>query len=127
MVSYFVDDLDTVFAFYHNLLGWSEMEHRTDAFRGLADEHGVQLGFHGVKAYSLLDVKRPNCLPHAAPSVLTLEVGEEADVVSSADRANELGGYIVKAPYRTFYGVWQVVLGDPEGNLLRINYRYAAY
>ena len=39
-----------------------------------------------------------------------------------ATRAVALGGQILKAPYRTYYDAWQVVLQDPEGNFFRINH-----
>jgi hypothetical protein len=30
---------------------------------------------------------------------------------------------VIKGPYRTYYGAWQVVAEDPEGNVFRLNHR----
>lgn len=50
----------------------------------------------------------------------TIEVPAIAQVGVLADRAEVLGGAIIKRPFATYYGQWQVVLRDPEANLLRI-------
>ena len=42
-------------------------------------------------------------------------------VDAAASRAEPLGGGIVKAPYRTYYGDWQAVLRDPENNVFRVS------
>lgn len=127
MCSYFVRDLDRVFNFYGGLFEWPEMvETRTESFRGLFAPNGLRVGFHGPEAYELLDVQEPSCRPHNAPSILTVEVDNEERVNELSALAERLGGRVVKAPYRTFYDVWQVVLADPEENLVRLNYRYSA-
>jgi len=52
-------------------------------------------------------------------SLLTFVIADhERDI---ARQVVDLGGAIVKPPFASYYGHWQVVFQDPEGNIARIS------
>ena len=54
-------------------------------------------------------------------SMLTFNVESLAEVDRLTALAASRGAKLATAPYRTYYGAWQSVLFDPEGNVFRIN------
>ncbi len=115
-------DIDRQFAFYQALLGWDDdSTARSPIFRALLGG-GVQLGFNAEVAYALLGLadRMPTRDPAPVTAYPTFELASPAHVDTAAARASALGGRIVKVPFATYYGQWQVVLADPESNVLRL-------
>lgn len=125
-VNLFARDIEALSAFYAELLGFGEIEsHRSPIYRCL-DAGGTELGFNALKAYELLGLDgRQPATGEQAPvtGYFTFEMASVADVEDTARRAVELGGSVMKPPYRTYYNAWQAVLCDPEGNVFRLNHR----
>ena len=93
---------------------------RSPIFRGFI-AGGTSLGFSGNGAYSLLGLE-----PQSVPGdrvFQTFDVDSEAEVHSLTTKAVELGASLVKEPFATYYGWFQSVLRDPDGNAFRINFR----
>lgn len=113
-------DFVALAAFYRDLLGYEEIpELESDIFRALRSD-GPIIGFHAPGAFDLLN------LPEAdldAPTHAIWTFGPDSDeaVDAMTARAVELGATVVKAPFRTYYGAWQSVLRDPEGNIFRFS------
>lgn len=108
-------------AYYEGVFDLDEVADLTSPhFRGLWLGSTV-LGFSARSAYQLLDLPEPADEEPAVRTFLTFEVGE-SDVETYADRGVEAGGTLVQAPHDTYYGAWQAVLLDPEGNAFRVNH-----
>jgi predicted enzyme related to lactoylglutathione lyase len=43
-------------------------------------------------------------------------------VSAATERAVANGARLLHEPYETYYGAWQSVLADPDGNVFRINH-----
>jgi catechol 2,3-dioxygenase-like lactoylglutathione lyase family enzyme len=131
-VNLFCRDHDACFAFYQALLGGVEIEaQRSPIFRSLQFGDGqfgsFQLGFHAPEAVTLLEATPWHPIPveaergAGASHYPNFDVEAASVVDTSAEKVVALGGRVVKGPYTTYYGAWQVVLADPEGHLFRIN------
>ena len=109
--------------FYQDVFDLAEVESlRSPHFRGLHLGDTV-LGFSAAAtAYELLDLPRPERADVGVRSFVTFEVSQEALVGVRLERALASGGAQVQAPHRTYYGAWQAVVLDPEGNAFRINH-----
>ncbi len=117
----FTADIDRLATFYSELFGLKEIEEsRSPIFRGFASSCS-SIGFNAPDAYDLLGLS-----PHDGQGdrvLQTFDAPDETTVSSLTDRAVELGATLVKAPFKTYYGWFQSVLRDPDGNAFRINYR----
>ena len=117
-------DIAALAEFYSLALGFPEIEgHRSPIYRCL-DAGGMELGFNDWQAYRLLAIE------HLAPqrekavsSYLTFEVGSQEELERICALAISNGATLHKPPYDTYYNARQCVLGDPEGNVFRLNYR----
>ena len=122
-INLFCRDPERLMGFYAALLGLPENAAvQSPIYRALRFGE-VELGFNHTDAYALLGIadRRP-----AAPTTTayaTFVLCSEAEVEASAERVAVLGGAVIKGPYRTYYGAWQVVAADPEGNVFRLNHR----
>lgn len=120
----FTDDIDRLAEFYSALFGLEEIvESRSPIFRGFLTD-GSSLGFSGSGAYDLLGLG-----PQVEPGdrvLQTFDVEEEQQVHDLVEKAKALGATIVKEPFATYYGWFQSVLRDPDGNAFRINFRGGA-
>ncbi len=52
----------------------------------------------------------------------TFNVDSPEEVQRLTRQAAVLGAQVVKEPFETYYGWYQSVLRDPDGNAFRINY-----
>jgi len=52
--------------------------------------------------------------------MLSFVVEEPEAVDEAAGRVPTLGGRVIQGPFATYYGHWQLVFEDPEGNVARI-------
>lgn len=121
LASYVCEDIVALSGFYADVFGFVEVEElRSEIFRGL-DVDGVTLGFSSSVVYEML-----NMADWAGASgtkqYLTFEVGADTDVVDHTKAAVLLGASLLHEPYETYYGAFQAVLADPEGNVFRINH-----
>lgn len=109
-------------AFYQELLGLDEvMELRSEHFRGLNIGDTI-LGFSAHTAYDMLNLVAPEAQNGGVSSFLTFEMADDAQVDRLTAAAVAAGATCVKEPSRTYYGAWQSVLLDPEGNAFRLNH-----
>lgn len=119
----FCRDVERQMRFYQALVQWRDIpEWSSDIYRVL-EKDGVQIGFNGWKAYELLSLgerKRPEQADFPVSSMLSFVVDTHTAVDEIARRLPELGGRIVKGPFPTYYGHWQLVFVDPENNVARI-------
>ncbi|EJU14418.1 hypothetical protein LH128_03579 [Sphingomonas sp. LH128] len=117
----FTADIDRLAEFYGTLFDLAEItESRSPIFRGFITECS-SIGFSAPDAYDLLGLEPQTT---AGDRVLqTFDVGSEAEVRELTARATKLGAAIVKEPFATYYGWFQAVLRDPDGNAFRINSR----
>jgi uncharacterized glyoxalase superfamily protein PhnB len=60
--------------------------------------------------------------PRGAGQYLTFEADSDTDVDALTGKAVGLGARLLHQSYRTYYGAWQSVLADPQGNVFRINH-----
>ncbi|ALJ12329.1 VOC family protein [Sphingopyxis macrogoltabida] len=117
----FTADIDRMAEFYGELFGFEEnLVSRTPIFRAFF-AGGTGLGFNAPDAYDLLGLT-----PQETPGdrvFQTFDVESQDEVRALTDKARDLGATIVKEPFTTYYGWYQSVLRDPDGNALRINFR----
>lgn len=113
-------DIEAQMSFYQALFGWSEERAlRTQIFRALKPAN-MLFGFHAPAARGLLSVGADAILASQAGGFPTIHLPDVQGVGDVAAKAVRLHGSLVKAPFATYYGQWQTVLRDPEGNLLRV-------
>lgn len=94
----------------------------SEHFRGLRLGPTI-LGFSAHSAYGLLELPRPSHPDDPGiRSFLTFEVDDAAAVDTVTAKAAARGATVRKPPYTTYYGAYQSVLTDPEGNAFRINH-----
>ena len=120
--SVFSADIEKLSTFYRELLGLDEvLELRSEHFRGLRIG-GTILGFSAPTASSMLNLAAPHHEQDGVSSFLTFELPTDADVDTVTAAATAAGATCVKEPGRTYYGAWQSVLLDPDGNAFRLNH-----
>ncbi|MEH3085216.1 MAG: VOC family protein [Xylophilus ampelinus] len=120
-VNVFARDIEALSGFYQRVFGFAEIAAiRSPIFRGL-DTGRSSLGFNAHEAYGLLQVDEP-ADPRGAKFLLNIDVDSAAEVDRMVPVAVSHGAQLVKPPYATYYGWYQAVLLDPEGNVFRINF-----
>jgi predicted enzyme related to lactoylglutathione lyase len=122
-VNLFCADPVGLMDFYRQLLGLPENEAaRSPIYRALRLGE-AELGFNKTDAYALLDLADRVPGDAGIRAFPTFVVAAESDIEALAARIAPLGGRVIKGPYRTYYGAWQVVAEDPEANVFRLNHR----
>ncbi|MCW5653587.1 VOC family protein [Hydrogenophaga sp.] len=122
--SFFCRDMDAQFRFYQAVLGMPERVHeRSPIYRSMGTD-AMQIGLHAEPAYVLLDLgnRAPaddDRFPVTAYPTFFVEAPERVD--DAARRTTQTGGSVIKGPYATYYGHWQVVVQDPESHVFRIS------
>lgn len=117
----FARDIQKMSSFYADLFELEEIrESRSPIFRGLRTGK-ANLGFNAHDAYTLLNLQ--NAAGGAGiKSFATFDVDEAVEVDRLTPIAVAKGAVLRKAPFTTYYGWYQSVLLDPEGNAFRINF-----
>ncbi|WP_210387097.1 VOC family protein [Methylorubrum populi] len=116
----FASDIDRLADFYSRLLDLEEIvESRTPLYRGFRCG-GASLGFSAMDAYEILALQRPE--GQGERNVITFDVDDQAEVRRLVAAASSMGASILKEPFETYYGWYQAVLRDPEGNAFRLNF-----
>ncbi len=122
-VNFFCNDPVTLMGFYQALLGLPEVEaSRSPIYRALRLGE-TEFGFNKTDAYSVLNLADRVPGDKGVKAYPTFVVPTEPDIEKLAAKVDALGGKIIKPPYRTYYGAWQVVAEDIEGNVFRLNCR----
>ena len=120
-VNIFARDIEALSGFYSALFGFAEIEAiRSPIFRGL-DTGKSCIGFNAPEAYALLGLEAFSD-SEGCRSLLNIDVPDTATVDRLVPVAVARGATLIKAPYQTYYGWYQAVLLDPEGNVFRINH-----
>ena len=120
-VNIFARDVVKLSGFYADVFGFEEIvASRSPIFRGLRTKK-ASIGFNAHDAYALLN------LPEATDgegikAFTTFDVDSAAEVDRLTPIAVAKGATLRKAPFTTYYGWYQSVLLDPEGNAFRINF-----
>ncbi|PZQ88689.1 MAG: glyoxalase [Leifsonia xyli] len=113
-------DIDRLGKFYSTLLELEEIvESRTDLFRGYK-AGTASLGISAEGAYDLLNLTKQQ--GSGERNLLTFNVPSPKELRALTEKAQKLGGSLVKAPFETYYGWFQSVLRDPDGNAFRLSF-----
>lgn len=121
LASYISEDFVALFEFYSSTFDLPEVvELHSDIFRG-ADVNGLTLGFSAPVVYEMLHIEEW-ANPTGTSQYLTFELESDDAVTAATDRAVTNGARLLHDPYETYYGAWQSVLADPDGNVFRINH-----
>lgn len=119
--SVITDDIVGLSDFYRAVFDLAEVvELRSEHFRGLRIGATI-LGFSSPHAYELLNVDPPESRS-GTTQFLTFELDSDKQVDVMTQAAMAEGARCVKKPARTYYGAWQAVLADPDGNVFRLNH-----
>ncbi len=119
--SYICDDIEALSTFYAEVFGFSEVDElRSEIFVGL-DADGTTLGFSAMVVYEMLSIERWADAT-GTKQYITFEVDSSDAVTASTEAAVARGAELLHEPYETYYGAFQSVLADPEGNVFRINH-----
>ena len=120
-VNIFAQDVVKLAGFYADVFGLEEIiASRSPIFRGLKTKK-ANIGFNAHDAYELLNLPES---PHGAGinAFTTFDVDSADEVDRLTPIAVAKGATLRKAPFTTYYGWYQSVLLDPEGNAFRINF-----
>ena len=121
LASFISERFVELFEFYSRTFDLPEVETlRSEIFRG-ADADGVTIGFSAPVVYEMLHIE-PWRNATGTTQYLTFECGTDEEVDRRTETAVELGADLLHEPYETYYGAWQAVLADPDGNVFRINH-----
>jgi predicted enzyme related to lactoylglutathione lyase len=119
-VNVFAKDMIALANYYQTLFDLEEITaSRSEYFRGF-ETGGCCIGISSSDAYELVSLTKPETQTDTI--LMTFGAPTREDVDAQCDFAVELGGTVVKPPFETYYGWYQAVLRDPEGNPFRINY-----
>jgi predicted enzyme related to lactoylglutathione lyase len=122
-VNLFCADPVALMEFYRAILGLPENEAaRSPIYRALRLGE-AELGFNKTDAYALLDLADRVPGDNGIRAYATFVFSRSDEIEIAAARIGEFGGRVIKGPYRTYYGAWQIVAEDPEGNVFRLNHR----
>ena len=117
----FAHDIQKLANFYADLFQFQEIrESRSPIFRGLRTGK-ANIGFNAHDAYALLNLQKV-AGGSGVKSFATFDVETAAEVDRLTPVAVAKGAVLQKAPFTTYYGWYQSVLLDPEGNAFRINF-----
>ena len=122
--NFFCRDIDAQMGFYAAILGWPEVhEAASPIYRAIA-QGDTRIAFHGRGAYALLGLEgreKQIGTDRSVGALMTFVIADHERVYSIARQVVALGGTIIKPAFATYYGHWQVVFEDPEGNIARIS------
>lgn len=118
----FCKDIEAQKEFYRRLLGLVEVSKSRSAIYRALDGPQFQLGFNAHAAYALLNLEPPAVSDGASrvSSFPTFVFDGPLKVDAAYLTAVKLGATALKEPFTSHYGQRQMVLADPEGNVLRL-------
>lgn len=119
-VNVFARDVTTLSGFYMRVFGFTEIEEiRSPIFVGIATGKSC-IGFNAYDAYDLLKLGEHSPAT-GVKFMLNIDVADTAEVNRVTELAVAECATLIKAPHSTYYGWYQSVLLDPEGNAFRVN------
>ena len=119
-VNVFAKNMVALAEYYQTLFNLEEITaSRSDYFRGF-ETGECCIGISSLDAYGLLSLTKPDTQTDTI--LMTFGASSREDVDDRCNYAVKLGGKMLKPPFETYYGWYQAVLRDPEGNPFRINY-----
>ncbi len=119
-VNVFARDASALSSFYRDVFGFPEIEAiRSPIFVGI-DAGGCNIGFNAPAAYDMLGLGA-QAQAAGARFLLNFDVADRAAVDALTATAVAAGAMLVKPGYETYYGWYQSVMLDPEGNVFRVN------
>jgi catechol 2,3-dioxygenase-like lactoylglutathione lyase family enzyme len=125
LISIICDDHLALSAFYSEVCGYPEIEAvKSPIFTALRTPT-IAIGFHARAAFELLEIDDTS-VPSGQMHV-NFDVGDPDEVSATGERFLAAGATLIKAPFQTYYGAFQTVLADPEGNVVRITTSQAAF
>lgn len=119
----FCQDVDRMMRFYQAVIGWNDIPEYSSPIYRVLEQEGIQIGFNGLPAYPLLGLQqrqRHGAQKDVVTSMLSFVVESLRTVDEVAGSLEHLGGRVVQGPFATYYGHWQLVFEDPEGNIARV-------
>jgi predicted enzyme related to lactoylglutathione lyase len=120
-IDIFSHDVVKLATFYAEVFGLEELvTSRSPIFRGLKTNK-ANIGFNAHDAYELLNLQKATA-ERGIKAFTTFDVDSVSEVDRLTPIAVEKGATLLKAPFTTYYGWYQSVLLDPEGNAFRINF-----
>ena len=123
-VNIFARDVVKLASFYADIFGLEELvASRSPIFRGLKTRK-ANIGFNAHDAYELLNMQK-STVGTGIKAFTTCDVDSVEEVNRLTPVAVKKGATLLKAPFKTYYGWYQSVLLDPEGNAFRINFQTA--
>jgi hypothetical protein len=117
LVSIICEDHVALADFYAKACGYTEIEAVHSPIFTALQTPGVAIGFHAREALGLLEIDDAAGSGHVH---LNLDVGGRDEVVATGEAFVGLGATLLKSPFETYYGAFQTVVADPEGNVIRI-------
>ena len=121
LASFISENFVALFEFYSSTFDLEEVESlRSDIFRG-ADAAGVTIGFSAPVVYEMLNIAEW-ADAKGTKQYLTFECESDDAVSATTAKAAANGAQVLHDPYVTYYGAFQSVLADPDGNVFRINH-----
>lgn len=121
LASFISADFVGLFEFYSRTFDLPEVEDlRSGIFRG-ADADGTTIGFSAPVVYEMLHIQQW-ADARGTTQYLTFECATDEEVTERTQTALANGATLLHDPYETYYGAWQSVLSDPDGNVFRINH-----
>lgn len=121
LASFISDDFVALFDFYSSTFELEEVKDlHSDIFRG-ARVGDMTLGFSAAVVYEMLNIEEWSD-PKGTTQYLTFEGASDDEVTELTERAVANGARLLHDPYETYYGAFQSVLADPDGNVFRINH-----
>ncbi|MFT7393572.1 MAG: putative glyoxalase superfamily protein PhnB [Candidatus Azotimanducaceae bacterium] len=121
LASFISDDFVALFEFYSSTFELDEVEElHSDIFRG-AKIGDLTLGFSASVVYEMLNINDWSDA-QGTTQYLTFEGGSDDEVTLLTKRALTNGARLLHDLYETYYGAYQSVLADPDGNVFRINH-----
>ncbi|MAC46729.1 MAG: glyoxalase [Oceanospirillum sp.] len=117
----FSKDIELLSKFYCDIFGLKEIEEsRSNYFIGF-DTGVSKLGFSSFDAYDLLDIPKPVNEVKETHHVITFEAKNIQEVDELTEKSVANGAVLLKSPFNTYYGWYQSVLEDIDGNVYRIS------
>ncbi len=124
LISIICTDHVALAGFYRRAGGYAEIDAvASPIFTALATPT-VALGFHAAAAYELLGLTETTS--RSGQMHVNLDAGDRAGVLDALQAFIREGATVLKKPFETYYGAFQAVIADPEGNVVRLTTHQSA-
>lgn len=120
LVSIFCADHRALAEWYIETFAFAELTELTSPLFTAVAAGPIALGFHHDDAYELLGLSDRRAAGGTRVHC-TFDVGHATTIDAVVDRLRAAGASIIKEPFTTYYGARQIVVADPEGNVMRLS------